>query len=302
MSAIHATAARDLVRGAVLGRALQRGRSARPRRAAGVGAFVVWLTARRREEVTLLAVAAAAWAGWIAISVATGAATPWGEGPATGGGHRHPPPGLESPLAPTGADAIPAIASAGASPSSASVLVALAMWALMAAGMMLPTVLPAARYVAEVSRPARRGWMVATFTLTYLTMWMALGALIVAVDAASGPPTRAALVAAIVAAALWELTPIKRRALARCCRTTPIRLRGASAYRSAAAFGFRNGGACLFACGPAMAVLALAGHPLAATTVVAALLTGEKVWRRGERLRVWACAGGLLLAAVAVGA
>ncbi|MGR0319408.1 copper chaperone [Agromyces sp. ZXT2-3] len=262
-------------------------------RALGIGA---WLATRRREEIALLGVAVAAWSAWLALSVASGAT--WG-GPGAAG-HRHPLTAAGTLEAASDA-AAPTLGSAA---SAAGLGAGLAMWAFMAAAMMLPTALPSVRYVADVSRPARRAAMVATFAGAYLAAWLALGAVVLAATAAAiavlGAPTRAVLVAATVAAALWELAPAKRVALARCCRTAPIRLRGAAAYRSAGAFGLRNGLVCVVACGPAMTVLALAGHPLVASIVVASLLAAEKLWRRGARLRVWACAAGLLLAAAAV--
>ncbi|WP_400996597.1 DUF2182 domain-containing protein [Agromyces sp. GXQ0307] len=264
----------------------------------------------RRDELAVLGVAAAAWIGWFAIAVAAGAAS--GSGGTSA--HRHlllglgsqagtRPPGGETSII-AGAEAgSPALAAAD--PAGLSMIApTLAMWALMVAAMMLPTVLPLVRYVADVSRPARRASMVATFVGAYLAAWCAVGAAVVAAEftatTAFGPVPRAALVVMIVAAALWELTPAKRHALARCCRTAPIRLRGAAAYGSSAALGLRHAVVCVIACGPAMAVLALAGHPLVATVVVAALLTGEKLWRRGVQLRAWASAAGLLLASAAV--
>ncbi|WP_196217044.1 copper chaperone [Agromyces bracchium] len=291
-----------------------------PRAHAPFGRFGAGLRALRREELAVLGVAATAWIGWFAIAVATDATSGSGGTP----GHRHPPPGLGSPVGAgspradastgTGADAAASPLPAADAAGLAEVAPALAMWTLMVAAMMLPTVLPLVRYVADVSRPARRAPMVATFVGAYLAAWSVVGAAVVgaalvgaaiattglAARPGLGPAPRAALVVMIVAAALWELTPAKRHALARCCRTAPIRLRGAAAYGSAAALGLRNAGTCVIACGPAMAVLALAGHPLVATVVVAALLTGEKLWRRGTQLRAWASAAGLLLAAAAV--
>ncbi|MEI5584324.1 MULTISPECIES: copper chaperone [unclassified Agromyces] len=251
-----------------------------------------WVRTRRREEAALLAAAAAAWAAWCGVMSVTDAAA-GGDPGADGGAHRHPAAVLGAPLGDAAVPPEPASAGAG-------LLAALAMWALMAAAMMLPTVLPAVRYVADVSRPALRSPLAAVFALAYLGVWTAVGTLVVGATAWLGSADRPLLVAAIVAAALWELTPLKRRALARCCRTAPIRLRGLAAFRSSAAFGVRNGAVCVLACGPAMAVLALAGHPLVATVVVAGVLMGEKVRRHGDRLRPWGAAAGLVLAAGAI--
>jgi predicted metal-binding membrane protein len=281
MSVAHVTTTRDT--GLIAGRLVAR---------FGEVPAVAWLRARRREEAALLLVAAAAWAGWFAVMVLAG--TPGRDIASDGGAHRHASPLLGGPTDATGVNA------GGPEPFGSGAFVAIAMWALMVAAMMLPTVLPAARYVAEVSRPALRSRLVATFSVAYLGIWTAVGLLIIATTSWLGAPDRPLLVALVIAAALWELTPLKRRALARCCRTVPIRLRGFAAFRSSAAYGVRNGAVCVLACGPAMAVLALARHPLVATAVVAAVLIGEKVWRRGDRLRPWGAAAGLLLAAAAV--
>ncbi|MDR6906425.1 putative metal-binding membrane protein [Agromyces sp. 3263] len=272
-------------------------------------AGAAWLAGRRPEERALLAVAMVAWVAWVTIALVSAGAS--GREVWFIGGHGHAVSDAAGLATPPGADAD---AGAGAAPAlvgglvgAAGLLSFLTMWTLMVAAMMLPTVLPAVRYVAQVSRPSRRTVMVATFTIAYLATWTALGSVIAALgwaigelDLPAGAVPRTALVVAIIAAAVWELTASKRRALARCCRTSPIRLRGTAAYASAATFGLRNAAVCLVACGPAMAVLTLAGHPLVATVLVGALLIGEKVWRRGDRLRVWACAAGLLLAAAAV--
>ncbi len=254
----------------------------------------------------MLVVAAASWIAWLVFALASGAGASWGA--PSRHGHALPglgtgPPDAETPVS-AGAGPAPSPLGAVDAAGLAAIAPALAMWTIMVAAMMVPTVLPLVRYVADVSRPARRASMVATFVGAYLAAWTALGAAVVAAELAAttvlGPAPRPALVAVIVGAALWELAPAKRHALARCCRTAPIRLRGSAAYGSAVALGLRNASVCMIACGPAMAVLALAGHPLVATVVVAALLTGEKLWRRGTQLRVWASAAGLLLAAAAV--
>ncbi|WP_395245541.1 DUF2182 domain-containing protein [Agromyces sp. MMS24-K17] len=275
----------------------------------GAGALARWARARLPVEWAVLAVAAVAWAAMVVPQVA-GATGGW----LAPGGHAHgggaDGSGVTDGSGAPGVGATDASGVAVLGAATPAVGAALAMWALMAVAMMLPTALPAVRYVALMSRPAMRWRLAAAFVLAYLAVWMVVGLVVVGLAVVGAGPVLTTtavgggalapitLIVGIVVASAWELTRWKQRALAQCCRTVPIRLRGWPATASALGFGARNAGWCVVACGPAMAVLMAAGHPLVATVVVGALLASEKLVRRGAAIRPWAAATGLALAAL----
>src|SRR5512132_2672856 len=102
----------------------------------------------------------------------------------------------------------------------------LGIWVTMTAAMMLPTAAPAVRWVAR----AARGAPTVLFTAGYLAVWTAYGLaaygifrLVTSFDTRwlawdRGGPYAAG--GAIVAAGLYELTPLKRLSLRR-CRSAP---------------------------------------------------------------------------------
>src|SRR5216117_2896442 len=110
----------------------------------------------------------------------------------------------------------------------------LGIWVTMAAAMMLPSAAPAARHVARLARRAPT----LLFAAGYLAIWTGYGLvaygifrLVASFDIGwlawnrDGP---SAAGAAVVAAGLYELTPLKRLSLRR-CRSAP---HGRNAFRS----------------------------------------------------------------------
>jgi predicted metal-binding membrane protein len=168
------------------------------------------------------------------------------------------------------------------------------VWIVMVAAMMLPTTVPAIRYVAFASRRSRRQRPVLAFSLGYLAAWLTLGVLVVALHPVLHPavPTVAAVI--VMLAAVWELTPVKRRALRQCHRTYPVRFSGGPADLSAAHFGWKHGLACLRIGGPAMVALLAVDHPLVPTLVVTVIMFSQKIFVRPERWRVPVAVGGIL--------
>jgi predicted metal-binding membrane protein len=153
-------------------------------------------------------------------------------------------------------------------------LVGLLLWITMTVAMMLPTNVAAVRYVAFASRRSRRNRAIAWFVVGFVAAWLPVG--LVAAWIHVIHPATTWVVLALAGAALWELSPWKRRALLRCRRSSPIRLRGAAARRSCAEYGGHVGWQCLVSCGPAMLALAVAGHPLLLTGFVAGGMFGRK--------------------------
>jgi predicted metal-binding membrane protein len=173
----------------------------------------------------------------------------------------------------------------------------LASWALMVVAMMLPLVREQARWLAlrSLRRDSRR--VVATFTLAYLALWVAFGAVAIAVL----EPVRGSLWAvalALAVAAVWQCAPARRRLLRRCGVQRAPAVHGRRALADRLRAGLLAGRRCIGTCGPLMAPMAIAHHP--ALMVGAALVVaGERRQapdpetrggRRGEALAIGAAA------------
>jgi len=112
--------------------------------------------------------------------------------------------------------------------AAAAYLRGIAMWEVMVAAMMLPATIPLVRHVAFATRRTRRQRSIALLCLGYLLAWLPLGAVTAVWHVLGVAPGAAAVVAAValISAGVWELTPMKVRALRRCHRTLPIRYSG----------------------------------------------------------------------------
>jgi predicted metal-binding membrane protein len=159
----------------------------------------------------------------------------------------------------------------------------LGIWVTMTAAMMLPSAAPAARRVARMARRVPT----LLFTAGYLAVWTGYGLvaygvfrLVTSFDLGwlawdRGGPYAAGVV--IVAAGIYELTPLKRASLRR-CRGAPD---GGNAFRS----GLAHGVDCVGSSGALMAVLFMLGvMSLFWMAVVAVAIFAEKVLPRGPRL------------------
>jgi predicted metal-binding membrane protein len=159
----------------------------------------------------------------------------------------------------------------------------LGVWVTMTAAMMLPSTARAARHVARLARRAAT----LLFAAGYLTVWTGYGLLaygvfrlVTSFDTGwlawdRGGPSAAGAV--IVAAGLYELTPLKRLSLRR-CHSAPY---GGNAFRS----GLAHGLDCVGSSGGLMAVLLVLGAmSLFWMAVVAVAIFVEKVLPRGPRL------------------
>jgi predicted metal-binding membrane protein len=180
-------------------------------------------------------------------------------------------------------------------------------WAVMMAAMMLPSLSPAVALYAKVTRGAgsARGLL---FAAAYLAVWTAAGVLayglfrlgtILFADALawrSGGRWFAAAV--LLAAAIYQLTPLKTICL-RECRSPLAFMRGAhrDGTRGALEMGARHGAWCLGCCWALMAALfALGVMSLTRMALTAGLIALEKTlpWRRAA---TWVSAGVLVLLA-----
>jgi len=194
---------------------------------------------------------------------------------------------------------------AGAASPLATIAAALPMWSLMAAAMTLPTAMPATQHVAVNSFQRRQWAAVAEFAAVYLGVWLIFGiagtAALSLLPSAS-PHTVFAFVLTLAAA--YQLTPLKRRALNRCHRSSPLRPSGTRAVTTLARFAWINGSGCVGSCWAAMLVMLVAptarfGCALGLT----AAMTYEKLTRRprrGSRHVAWVFAVSAVAAAIGV--
>ena len=77
-------------------------------------------------------------------------------------------------------------------------------------------------------------------------------------------------------AALWQITPLKRKELQRCHRTTPLSATGWRADRDCAVFGIHYGRHCAGSCWAMMLGCALASHAVAVLACVQLIAMHER--------------------------
>jgi len=133
-------------------------------------------------------------------------------------------------------------------------------WMWMVAAMMLPFALHSVRITAARTLWARRHRAIAGFLTGYFAPWLALGIAVAAVRQSSWTHHHAAAALVFLAAALWQRTPIHRRALIACHRTHPLAPVGWRAGFDCIRFGAMIGGACVRSCWPLMLACAFTGH------------------------------------------
>ena len=161
--------------------------------------------------------------------------------------------------------------SASSASAWASAAAGLPSWLLMTVAMMGPAVLPRFRYVGGAA--ARPFLALTAFAVAYLPVWAAFGFLAQATAAAlPGVPGPAPLALTLLAAAAWQLTPVRRHLL-RQHKNPAVALPG-----SALAGGLRYGLCCLGACWCLMLVM------LAAPSGQLLWLAGLTILITAERL------------------
>ncbi len=171
-------------------------------------------------------------------------------------------------------------------------------WVLMSIAMMGPAALAGVRHTGVNSLGWRRRRAMAEFATTYLAVWIVFGVVVLAADGLSGMHGSAALAIALAAAAIWQLSPLKRRWLRDCHRSVPLPPSGWVADRGALRFGLRNGRACLGSCWCLMCVMTVApGAHIAWAIALAGFSTTERLLQRPGRATRWGAAT-LIVAAV----
>jgi predicted metal-binding membrane protein len=185
------------------------------------------------------------------------------------------------------------------------------MWGAMSAAMMLPVALPAIRYVAFNSLPSRRIRVVATYTVAYISVWLAFGAVSTGLNRylsdAAGLDRGLLLAVSLVAASGWQISGWKLRALYQCHRTVALPPFGSRADAACVRFALLQGFRCLRSCWALMALMSFTGHAGAQALAVAATLTAliafEELSEDGTQVlypsaAVLALAGGLAASGV----
>lgn len=188
------------------------------------------------------------------------------------------------------------------------VLAGLPGWSLMVVAMMVPVTLPAVRYVGLNSMRRRRQRAMALYTIAYVGVWLLFGLTALGTEhilsVHLGISRRVLLALALAAAAGWQLTRAKRRALFACGSTVPLPPLGRRADAGCARFALLQAWRCIRSCWAIMLVMVVAGHAsLVWMVALTALIVAEELTLTGRR--VTRPAAGLLAAAaaaVAVGA
>lgn len=155
-------------------------------------------------------------------------------------------------------------------------------WGLMAAAMMLPGAVPLVREVGARGGGRERAFAVAGF----LGVWGAFGCAVLAAGALSRGVAPALILAA---AGAYQLTPAKRRALARCRSHARLLPHGGALAGDpsgdALRAGVSHGTASVACCGALMAAVALVGVAGPAPMLAAGLaMTVEVAAPRGPRI------------------
>lgn len=159
-------------------------------------------------------------------------------------------------------------------------------WALMVAAMMLPLAAPMVGHVAGRSFAFRRNRAALLFLASYLAIWLAAGPPALALLLLAKPALAATGLAGAApllgcaAAALWQASPAKARALNRRHGTIPLRARGFGADLDIVRFGLLHGRRCAASCLPLMLPVMLARHGPGTMALLLFLLLAERAQHR----------------------
>ncbi len=181
----------------------------------------------------------------------------------------------------------------------------LGIWVTMTAAMMLPSAAPMVLAYAHFSRSRRVGAFVAGYFVAWTLYGLAAyGIYRLLVGASLGWQSGGEYVAgaAIAAAGLYQLTPLKEACLRRCRGPLGHLVRGWREGRTGALLmGAEHGFVCMGCCwGLMLALFALGVMSLFWTVLVAAAIFAEKVLPRGDRIARFLSPGLLALAVVVV--
>jgi predicted metal-binding membrane protein len=156
-------------------------------------------------------------------------------------------------------------------------------WTMMMAAMMLPSVAPfALLYARGASRPAAPGLLAAG----YLGVWALVGIPAYLLDRALGMEHPTATAAVLIAAGLYQLSPLKQACLRKCRSPVDFLVQHwRPGLRGAFRLGVQHGAFCLGCCIALMAILVVAGGMgLVWVVAIALVVAAEKLLPRGPLL------------------
>ena len=137
-------------------------------------------------------------------------------------------------------------------------------WTLMVIAMMSPSVVEPVRLTAFRSLRSRRYRAAGTFLAGYLITWMAAGAPVALLLSWLRPVAsidmRVLAASGFIAATVWTMTPLRRRAFVACHRTIPLAHEGLRADLDCLRFGGLVGASCVATCLLLMIACALTNH------------------------------------------
>jgi predicted metal-binding membrane protein len=172
----------------------------------------------------------------------------------------------------------------------------------MVIAMMVPLTITNVRHVAQSSLWRRRNRAIAVFLVGYLAVWLVVQTIIVETWGLLAPlvgwGTAGGI--AMVAAALWEIAPIKRRRLRRCHRTVPLAPRGWRADADCAHYGVSTGLSCVTMCWALMVAAAVFSHSLMVMAVLFGVQVSGRYQRRPSPVRAALAVLGVCLLAITV--
>jgi predicted metal-binding membrane protein len=155
------------------------------------------------------------------------------------------------------------------------------LWLAMSAAMMLPTVVPATYLAAAVGRSST------LFVLGYSAVWAAAGLLAFGAARALDGAARWLAIAAVLLAAVYQLTPLKDACLRRCRSPMGTLIRRRSLHA-----GIEHGALCLGCCWALMlALIALGIGSMLWMVALAVVVLVEKVAPLGQRAPALVAAG-----------
>jgi predicted metal-binding membrane protein len=196
-------------------------------------------------------------------------------------------------------------------PDGTQAIAFLVAWGIMMAAMMLPSATPMIILYAAVRRNAaaggRAGISTALFGFVYLALWVACGVPVYVVSVVIGAQTALAdmlpyaLAFVLVAAGIYQLTPLKRACLLVCRNPLSFLMaRSRTGYCGTLVLAVEHAVYCLGCCWGLMVVLIAAGAmALHWVLLIAAIVFIEKLLPHGERT-AWIVGGVLVLLGVAV--
>lgn len=167
-------------------------------------------------------------------------------------------------------------------------------WSVMTVAMMVPLTIPVFRHIAFNSFRSRQRRSTAIFLIAYCAVWLGVGGGVIALERLLSPlvsdrDLTSFAPALFLMAALWQVTPWKRRAINACRLGVPLRPFGFRADLSCARYGLFHGWRCVKSCWLLMVAMVAVGHGPVALLVMIGLtaiaITEELVLSRRQFLR-----------------